>query len=373
MRKRVKNLALVLAITFLTSTILLLSSAAETESRAVIVPDDYATIQQAIDNAAEEDTIYVKKGVYVENPIVNKSVSLIGEDRDSTIIDVTAGLKVQSSNVTIAGFTIYNGFQGISVSANCCNIFGNKIKDVTNGIVLFGYENNITGNVFQEIGLSSAIQLNFAYRNVINKNYIDSCVEGIQIWQNSNYNTITENIIINCNDTAVNFQYSNDNVLVGNNISRSGLGTSIYGSNRNTISNNNYFDNDVQFGANESYYLTFGHNRSINTIDGNYWSDYNGTDANRNGAGDTPYVIDDNNKDDNPLMNQALIADFSMPVPSITSQSNTSLSENQLAESFPTWVIAIIAIIAVVVLSLLILLKKRRQPNEPFSILFNQD
>jgi nitrous oxidase accessory protein len=283
----------------------------KSSSTTITVPDDYPTIESAITNANDGDIIFVKKGTYVENPVINKSVSLIGEDRDTTVIDVTAGLRVESNSVTITGFTISDGWRGISLSGNQCVISGNRITNATNGIVLFGCENNsITGNVFQSIGLSSAIQLNFANRNLVNENYIDSCVEGIQIWQNSNNNTIRENSITNCQDTAINFQYSNDNVIVGNNISHSGLGTSIYGSNRNIISSNNYIYNVVQFGANESYYLTFGHNRSINTINGNYWSDYNGTDADDDGVGDTPYIIDENNRDSYPLMTPVDIPEF---------------------------------------------------------------
>ena len=90
-----------------------------------------------------------------------------------------------------------------------------------------------------------------------------------------------------------------------NNITNSGCGTSIYGSNRNIISNNNYVDNTFQFSANEDYYLTWGGNLSINTINGNYWSDYNGTDVNGDGIGDTPYFIDENNQDNQPLINPA--------------------------------------------------------------------
>ena len=293
-------------------------------SKTIVVPDTYPTIQAAINNASEGDTIFVKKGVYVENPVVNKSVSLVGEDRDATVIDVTAGLKVESNNVTITGFTIYDGWAGISLDANYCNISGNKITDSTNGIVLFGENNSITENVFESIGLSSAIQLNFANRNLVSNNHIDSCVEGIQIWQNSNNNTVIENTIIDCQDTAINFQYSNDNVIIGNNISRSGLGTSIYGSNRNIISNNNYFYNIGQFGASESYYLTFGYNRSVNNINGNYWSDYN---ANGDGIGDIPYIIDANNKDNYPLMKPISSIVLVTPSPSVTvSPSPTTTS-----------------------------------------------
>jgi parallel beta-helix repeat protein len=317
---------------------------AKANSKTITVPDDYSSIQVAIDNALDGDTIYVKKGVYVENPVVNKSVSLVGEDRDATVIDVTAGLKVERDNVTLTGFTIYDGWRGISLSANYCNISGNRITDSTNGIVLFGYENYITGNIFESIGLSSAIQLNFANRNFVNNNYIDSCVEGIQIWQSSNNNTVTENTIINCEDHAIRFQYSNDNTIMRNNITNSGCGTSIYGSNRNIISNNNYVNNTFQFSANEDYYLTFGYNVSVNTINGNYWSDYNGTDANGDGVGDSPYIIDANNKDTYPLM---------LPITFTNTSSNPSPSPSPIATfspsptipEFATWVVVISVII----------------------------
>jgi pectin methylesterase-like acyl-CoA thioesterase len=48
---------------------------------------DFTTIQDAIDTANEGDTIYVEKGIYCENIIINKSLILIGEDKEYTIID----------------------------------------------------------------------------------------------------------------------------------------------------------------------------------------------------------------------------------------------------------------------------------------------
>lgn len=338
-------------------------------SKTIVVPDDYVSIQAAIAGASEGDTIFIKRGVYVENPVVNKSVSLVGEDRAATVIDVTAGLKVESNNVVISGLTIYDGWRGISLSANCCRISGNKFTDATNGLVVFGCENNITGNIFQSIGLSSAIQLNFADRNLISNNYIDSCVEGIQIWQNSNNNTIAENTITSCQDHAIRFQYSNNNTVTRNNITNSGCGTPIYGSNDNIISNNNYFSNAVQFSANEDYYLTFGHNRSVNTINKNYWSNYNGKDANRDGVGDTAYVIDENNQDNNPLMKSIDISQAHLPSPTPTGTTEPptmSPSPEPQQEPFPTvTVIAVSVAAAVVIAGLLVYFKKHKRGAEP--------
>ena len=309
---RIFAVLLVVLLSFSSLTILNVKA----QPRTITGPDDYSTIQEAINHSNKGDTIYVKSGVYIENPRINKTIILIGENKDTTIIDVTAGIKVEKDQVTIKGFTIYDGHDAISLSSNNCTIQNNIIKQATHGIVIFGNNNHITENNFESIGLSSAIQLNFANQNLIEKNYIDSCIEGIQIWQNSNNNTIRKNKITNVEDTAVNFQYSNNNKLIGNNITNCGLGTSIYGSNNNTISNNNYVNNTIQFSANEWYYLTFGNPRSVNIISKNYWSNYTGLDSNSDGIGDTPHIIDEYNQDDYPLMTPISAIDPT-PTPSV--------------------------------------------------------
>ena len=50
-------------------------------------PNNYTKIQDAIDNASDGDTVFVYDGTYYENIIINKSINLTGENKDTTIID----------------------------------------------------------------------------------------------------------------------------------------------------------------------------------------------------------------------------------------------------------------------------------------------
>ena len=289
----------------------------EAEAKMIVVPDDFASIQEAIDSALDGDTVYVKSGEYHENVQINKPIFLIGENVDTTIIDgnppegFRIPITVGSDNVSVSGFKILYGHNGIGVGeVKFCSISGNRIAGGTHGIVLVSSSYcNVTKNYFESIGLSSAIQLSYANNNLVSGNYVTSCTEGIQIWLGSNNNTVTENTIARCKNTAIGFQYSNDNILSRNDISYSGVGTSIYVSNNNTIFQNNYINNAKQFASdsNESYAMSWGYNVSVNIINSNYWSNYNGTDNNEDGIGDIPYIINDVNKDTSPILEPFIV------------------------------------------------------------------
>ena len=77
-----------------------------------IVPDDFPTIQEAIDAANSCDKINVRTGIYFENVRVNKSVFLIGENRDTTFIhgnNYNYTMLITADHVTVSGFTIMYG------------------------------------------------------------------------------------------------------------------------------------------------------------------------------------------------------------------------------------------------------------------------
>ena len=75
-----KNL-LTITITFL---LLIISSSGCIDNN---LDAGYESIQESIDNANEGDTIYIRNGIYYETIVINKSITLIGEGEDKTIID----------------------------------------------------------------------------------------------------------------------------------------------------------------------------------------------------------------------------------------------------------------------------------------------
>lgn len=104
-------------------------------------PGNYTTIQSAVDAATSGDTIFVYHGTYYEGVVVGKQIRLIGEERNSTIIDGSGYVDVVSllaDGVILNGFTIQNGHFGVALR-NCsdCCICGNDILNNLHGISLW--------------------------------------------------------------------------------------------------------------------------------------------------------------------------------------------------------------------------------------------
>ena len=346
-----RKATLVLLFVFTIVSISFLQIEASAQYNTFVVPDDFSTIQEAINNTDEGDTIFVKSGMYHENVIINKSIVLVGENVDTTIIDgnppegFRIPIKIENNNVSVSGFKLLYGYAGITVGeVRFCSISGNRIAGNQHGILLVGTScSNVTKNYFEQIRLSSAIQLSYSNYNLITGNYIDNCTEGIQVWQYSTNNTVTENTITNCDDVAIRIQYADNNTIAKNDISNCGLGTSIYVANNNSITKNNYINNNepLPSGEWEWYAKTFGYNGSINIINQNYYSDYNGIDSNSDGLGDTPYIINEDNQDSHPLMD---------PI------------EIEVIPEFPSW--TILPLFLVLASSSLIILKSKLGKKE---------
>ncbi len=76
-------------------------------------PGNYTMIQDAVNNAIDGDVVFVfnESSPYYENIKVDKSIHLIGEDKNSTIINgnkIGDVVSISSDNVYLSGFTIQN-------------------------------------------------------------------------------------------------------------------------------------------------------------------------------------------------------------------------------------------------------------------------
>jgi parallel beta-helix repeat protein len=210
---------------------------------------NYTTIQEAIDapETLNGHTISVDSGIYFEHVYINKSISLVGENRSTTIIDgndTGTVIAVYADFAMVRGFSIqHSGFfvglpSGIEVGSSNCTIIGNTIVLNKGGIsLLFGGNHTISNNI------------------------ISSSYYGINIIYSEN-NKIFHNSFLN----------NTQHVYITGSI--------------------NIWDNGYPSG-------------------GNYWSDYAGVDlfsgpyqneSGSDGIGDTLYAIDANNRDNFPLM-----------------------------------------------------------------------
>lgn len=140
--------------------------------------EKYETIQEAINAASVGDTIYATNGTYYEHVVVNKTISLVGENKSNTIIDgqSTGNVTLVTANdVNIRGFTIQNSGWTITQSGVYTNrvsgngISDNIIKGSLHGIYLyFSGKNAVLNNT--DLDNRYGIKLTSASDNVVSNN-----------------------------------------------------------------------------------------------------------------------------------------------------------------------------------------------------------
>jgi len=151
-------------------------------------PNNYTTIQSAIDDAVDGDTVFVydDSSPYYEKVRVNKSINLIGENRETTIIDGEEldhfdVIEIFADEAMITGFTIKNSGNlwpddvGIDIRGNHTQIIDNVIENNHMGVYLHDADSNIIcSNIFRD-SFGKDIRLDYhSDNNTIANNTLES-------------------------------------------------------------------------------------------------------------------------------------------------------------------------------------------------------
>lgn len=290
-------------------------------ANVIVSPSE--SIQAAINNATTGDTILVLAGTYNESLVVNKSISLIGEDENKTIINGQNNqfiINITADNVTIEGFTIQNALNlnpssGISIlNSEGSVISDNRIENSQQGITVTSSNNDVISDNIVTTNAQQGITFTSCNNNTVADNIIMNSQQGITL-QSSGSNTISDNLITgNTGRGGIALIASSNNFFSGNVISNNYAGLSIYISSGNVFSGNTVANNPTGETISYSYSNTFYDNNFYEAFqvsnsssiwdyggEGNYWSSYTGHDRG-DGIGIEPYNVDSFNRDIYPLM-----------------------------------------------------------------------
>ncbi len=147
---------------------------------------NYSSIQAAVENASDGDTVFVYSGIYSEHITIDKSIKLVGENKSTTIIDgrrrIGDLITVKADNVEISNFTIKNNSFGCYwpnaairlEKASYCKIFNCNIYDNKVGIYSFySPHNTFINNTFRSNGIIFAGNSTEHFLHSLQNNKID--------------------------------------------------------------------------------------------------------------------------------------------------------------------------------------------------------
>lgn len=259
----------------------------------IVVPDDYPTIQSAIDVAKEGATILVKPGTYYEHITINKPLKLVAEDGKAIIEGGGSGhtVIVTTNNATLVGFTLKGAnapWAGLHVYYSFFNTFlNNTIVDNYYGIHIY----DSGRNVFRENNLARN-RYNLRVWGLVLSHFLQdidasNTVNGrpIYYWISQRYKKIPPdagyvaiinstgvslaNLVLTNNYQGVLLAYSRECSIRNTTISKNGLGIQLLSSHDNAIRVNQIYENELS-----GVYLDFSRNNTIceNIISNNTWN-----------------------------------------------------------------------------------------------------
>jgi parallel beta-helix repeat protein len=289
-------------------------------SRTIVVPVDFSTIQEAINNATDGDQVFVLNGTYRENVVVNKTIGLVGEGRDITIIDGGGngfGVNVISNNSSISGFTVQNssvalihvlnvnvfsltdsafarGSIGVDLfnanssylsgnvvsgthvgirveSCNGCTFENNNVSDNQDmGVLVTVSKNIVVSSNVLDGNVNEGLYLNNSVGNAVTNNSVADNGVGMRLDLSGSNSVFLNNVTGSKEEGIIVFSSSN-NVLSGNVVKHNGFGVKLSYSGNNTLRGNDIASNEYNFGVEAVALASFLNDVDVsNTVNGKH-------------------------------------------------------------------------------------------------------
>ena len=348
---KIEKIGLIFAVLFVALAFVSIGIAS---AATIYMPDNYTSIQEAVNGASTGDTIIVRDGTYIENVEVDKRLTIRSENGyDLTIVQAATSnsdvFKVSTDYVNINGFTVEGGngsymeevegegelpFEvgrfhycaGIYLKANYCNITNNNCSNNFFGIALYKSDdnsimnNNCSNNSGETLGSGKMLTGAFKYGY------------GISL-KDSNSNSITNNTCSSNHDYGIHLVSSGNNIIKNNNCSNNRDGIYL-GIHPGTYPNNNKLTGNVMLGngiviQGDSLSDYIHEINETNTVNGKpvyYWKDVEGGRI-PDGAGQVILVNSTNISIENQSLNNASIG-IQIAFSSFITIKNNSCSNN---------------------------------------------
>lgn len=257
----------------------------------VVRSEEYNTVQEAINAAPPEGTVWIAPGTYNESLIINKTLTIFGRlGTEPGFRGGGSGIAItllpNASGSIIAGIVVTSWERGIFVqNANGCRVYDNIITLVSSDAIVFEGTNATNNLVFGNFFLHNGVAINLM-----------SLSANITVCNN----------IISLSDVGLKVE-SSGNIIYANIITENGVGISLKNSNDNRIYHNNFIGNNIQLSILASTGNVWDDGYPSG---GNYWACHVSVDSfsgpnqdveGSDGIADMSYTVATNNVDNYPL------------------------------------------------------------------------
>jgi|SRR5690625_97378 len=201
----------------------------------------------------------------------------------------------------------FNSGNGIQLWYSHYNVLENNESIQLRDGIYFEFSNhNIISNNISQNNVRYGLHFMFSHNDVVKENHFINNGAGIAImfskemkmhhnvfkdnWGSAAYGVLIKEVVdakithntFDRNTTGINIEGATRVIYENNDFISNGWAINSRGANyKNIFTNNNFLNN--------SFDLAYKGGMNENSFNGNYWSEYNGYDLNRDGIGDVPY------------------------------------------------------------------------------------